>query len=270
MPLTSAQLDRYARHLVLKEIGGAGQQKLMQAKVLVIGAGGLGAPALAYLAAAGVGTLGIIDDDTVSLSNLQRQILFQTDQIGMAKTEAAEKYLSALNPDCTIHSHPQRLTAQNALELISQYDVIADGSDNFATRLLVNDACYFAKKPLISAAVGRFEGQLSCFKAYEKDPQNTPNPCYRSLVPENPNSADDTLDSCAELGVVGALTGIMGSLQALEVIKEITGAGETLVGKLLIYDGLTHQSRIVSLAWDPENPLNGTAPTLTDLSSHRI
>ena len=223
---------------------------------------------MSYLAAAGVGTIGIIDDDTVSLSNLQRQTLFTTPDVGRLKTEAAADRLSQLNPDCTIIKHPTRLVADNALELISAYDLVADGCDNFATRFLVNDACFFAQKPLISAAVGRFDGQLSCFKAHETQPDGTPNPCYRSLVPTAPDTADEM--TCTQTGIIGALTGVMGSLQALEVIKEITGAGDTLTGRLLIYDALTAQSRIVRLPWDPANPLNGENPLYEDLGHHTV
>ncbi|MGC6512155.1 MAG: HesA/MoeB/ThiF family protein [Parvibaculales bacterium] len=266
MVLDDSQLERYARHIMLKQIGGAGQQKLLNAKVLVIGAGGLGCPLLSYLAAAGVGTIGIVDDDKVSLSNLQRQTLYATADVGRLKTAAAADRLAQLNPDCTIIRHTTRLTPDNALELINAYDVVADGCDNFTTRFLVNDACYFAQKPLVSAAVGQFDGQLSCFRAYENTPSGTPNPCYRSLVPAAPDNADEM--TCAQTGIIGALTGVMGSLQALEVIKELTGAGETLTGRLLIYDALTAQSRIVRLPWDPANPLNGETPIFSDLSHH--
>ncbi len=268
MPLTDNQLERYARHIVLKEIGGAGQQKLLSAKVLVIGAGGLGSPLLSYLAAAGVGTIGIVDDAIVSLSNLQRQTLYTMDDIGQSKTQRAAKHLSALNPDCNIIEHKTRLKGDNAMSLIEAYDVIGDGCDNFETRFLVNDASYFAKKPLISAAVGQFEGQLSCFKPYEKTANGTPNPCYRSLVPATPDEVGDM--SCAQIGILGALTGVMGSLQAIEIIKEITGAGDTLVGRLLIYNALRAHSRIIGLPWDPANPLNGTHPQFDDLSHHCV
>lgn len=267
MSLRDDQLERYQRHIMLKEIGGAGQQKLLTARVLVIGAGGLGAPLLAYLAGAGIGTIGIIDPDKVSLSNLQRQVLYTMEDIGEFKVKAAQERLKALNPDCKIETHPYRLTADNALDLIQQYDLVADGCDNFATRFLVNDACYFARKPLVSAALGRFDGQLSIFKAFEKDAQGTPLPCYRSLVSAPPDT--DEQINCAQTGVLGALAGIMGSLQALEIIKEIIGMGDNLVGKLLIYNALTQQSRIVKLTWDKQNPLNGTNPLFTDLSHHK-
>jgi len=187
--------------------------------------------------------------------------------IGKRKVEVAEAKLKALNPDCKIETHPYRLTADNALDLIEQYDLVADGCDNFETRFLVNDACYFARKPLVSAALGRFDGQLSIFKPYEKDAQGTPRPCYRSLVSAQPATNEQI--NCAQMGVLGALAGIMGSLQALEIIKEIIGMGDSLLGKLLIYNALTQKSRIVKLVWDKQNPLNGTNPRFTDLSHHK-
>ncbi|MAV18093.1 MAG: HesA/MoeB/ThiF family protein [Candidatus Micropelagos sp.] len=266
LPENANYTERYARHLVLKEIGGAGQQKLSLARVLVIGAGGLGASLLAYLSAAGVGSISIIDDDVVSLSNLQRQVLFNHDDIGRPKAVCAAKFLSKLNPDCKVTPIEARLTADNAKALIDDHDVIADGCDNFATRFLVNDACYFAAKPLVSAAVGRFDGQLTTFKAYMKDTNGTPYPCYRSLVPDSMRATET--DDCSTTGIIGALTGIMGSLQALEVVKEITGAGDSLAGRLMIYDGLAATARVVGLPWDPSNPLNGNSPTISDLSSH--
>ena len=266
MSLTGQQIERYARHLVLKEIGGPGQQKLGTAKVLVVGAGGLGSPCLMYLAAAGVGTLGIIDDDAVALSNLQRQIIHDTASVGQPKVASAAHTLARINPDITVVTHPDRLTAANALEIIGAYDLIADGCDNFPTRLLVNDACYFARKPLVSAAVGQFDGQLATFRAFETAPDGAPYPSYRCLVPDAPPTG--AVATCEEAGVLGALTGVMGSLQALEVIKEITGAGTGLAGKLLIYDALAAAFRLIRLPWDPKNPLNGEAPTIHDLSVH--
>ena len=261
MALTDEQLDRYARHIVLKEIGGPGQQKLLNAKVLVIGAGGLGSPCLMYLAAAGVGTLGVIDNDEVSLSNLQRQIIHGTEDVNRPKTESAAAAIARLNPDVTVHQHTDRLTAANARDIISQYDIVADGCDNFETRFVVNDACYFAKVPLVSAAVGQFEGQIATFKAYENDADGKPMPNYRDFIGETPEPG--SVPTCEEAGVMGALTGVMGSLQALEVIKEITGAGTSLAGKLLIYDALDTRFRTVKLKWDPANPLTGENPTIT-------
>lgn len=266
MALSDEQLERYARHIVLKEIGGPGQQKLLKARVLVVGAGGLGSPCLIYLAAAGVGTIGIIDNDEVSLSNLQRQIAHGTADVGRPKTESAAEAARRINPDVRVIEHRERLTAANALEIISRYDIVADGCDNFATRFLVNDACYFAKVTLVSAAVGQFEGQVAVFRAFERGNDGKPKPNYRDFIGETP--APGSVPTCEEAGVMGALTGVVGSLQALEVIKEITGAGESLAGKLLIYDALDTRFRTVKLKWDPKNALTGENPTITDLSGH--
>ncbi|MEQ9518237.1 MAG: molybdopterin-synthase adenylyltransferase MoeB [Parvibaculum sp.] len=268
MPLSEDELERYARHLVLKEIGGPGQQRLLKARVLVIGAGGLGSPLLLYLAAAGVGTIGIIDDDHVSLSNLQRQIVHGTKDVGRAKVESARDAILNINPHVQIVTHEARLDAGNAQTLINQYDIVADGCDNFATRFLVNDACYFAKVPLVSAAVGRFDGQLSTFKGYERDADGVPLPTYRDFISAMPT--EGSVPTCEQAGVLGALTGVMGSLQALEVIKEITGAGTGLAGKLLIYDALDARVRTITLRHDPANPLTGANPVITDLSVHLI
>ena len=242
--LTDDEIDRYARHLVLKEIGGQGQMKLKAAKVALVGMGGIGSPAALYLAAAGVGALGLIDDDMVSLSNLQRQVLFGSGDIGAAKAEAAAMHLGNLNPHCDCRIHQLRLTADNAAEVLGGYDVVLDGCDNFETRLLVNRVCHDLKKPLVSAALGRFSGQLATFDG---------SPCYQCLVPAIPPDAE----TCERVGVVGALAGVMGSLAALETIKVITGAGEALRGKLLIFDGLDMTSRIVRLAADPVCPVCG-------------
>ncbi len=261
MDFSDDQIERYARHIILKEIGGAGQQKLLSAKVLVVGAGGLGSPLLMYLAAAGVGTLGIVDDDTVSLSNLQRQILHRTGDIGRPKTASAAETLAALNPDVKVVLHEARLNAANALALVSGYDLVADGSDNFETRFLVNDACYLAKVPLVSAAIGQFEGQLSTYRAFEGG-----NPCYRCVFPERPPPG--TVPSCAEAGVVGALAGVMGSLQAVEVIKEITGIGQSMAGRLTIYDALDARFRTLKLRRDPGCALCGEHATIRDLTAH--
>lgn len=266
MALSDEQLERYARHIVLKEIGGPGQQKLLKARVLIIGAGGLGSPCLIYLAAAGVGTIGIIDDDTVSLSNLQRQIAHGTEDLGRMKTESAAEAAHRINPDIEIVQHKERLSAENALDIVSRYDVVADGCDNFSTRFLVNDACYFAKVPLVSAAVGQFEGQIATFRAFERDEEGKPKPNYRDFVGETPPAG--AVPTCEEAGVMGALTGVVGSLQALEVIKEITGAGESLAGRLLLYDALDTRFRTVKLKWDPKNALTGERPTIRDLSVH--
>ncbi|HEX7775843.1 MAG TPA: molybdopterin-synthase adenylyltransferase MoeB [Parvibaculum sp.] len=266
MALTDAQLERYARHIVLKEIGGPGQQKLLNARVLVVGAGGLGAPCLMYLAAAGIGTLGVIDADAVSLSNLQRQIIHDTENIGRLKVESAAASLARINPDTRVVAHAERLTARNALEIISGYDIVADGCDNFPTRFLVNDACYFARKPLVSGAVGPFEGQLATFKSYKAGPDGQALANYRDLVSEAPPAG--SVPACEEAGVLGALTGVIGSMMALEVVKELTGAGESLAGRLLIYDALETRVRTIRLKRDPANPLTGDAPSIRDLSGH--
>jgi molybdopterin/thiamine biosynthesis adenylyltransferase len=234
--LTHDEIERYARHIVLPEIGGPGQQKLKQARVLVIGAGGLGAPVLEYLAAAGVGTLGVVDDDTVSLSNLQRQVIHGTDNLGMLKTESAKAALARINPNTTVETHALRLTEDNAPALIARYDIVIDGSDNFETRYAVADACAREKKPLVHAAVGRFDGSVTVLKPFEDGKDGKPNPSYRDLFPEAPPPG--LVPSCAEAGVLGALTGVIGTLQAMEAIKLITGIGEPLVGRLLLYDAL--------------------------------
>ncbi len=263
MELDDQQIERYARHIILKDIGGPGQAKLLQARVLVIGAGGLGAPLLMYLAAAGVGTLGVIDFDEVDLSNLQRQIIHDTDNIGRAKTDSAAEAIKRLNPDVTVVQHNERLTAANALDLFAQYDLVADGSDTFETRFLVNDAAFFAKIPLVSAAVGQFDGQLATYKPHTLNEDGDGYPCYRCVFPEAPPPG--TVPTCAEAGVIGALTGVMGSLQALEVIKELTGAGETMAGRLMIYDGLAAQFRTIRTRKDPACALCGPQPTITEL-----
>lgn len=234
--LSTDELARYARHIILPEIGGAGQQKLKRARVLVVGAGGLGAPLLQYLAAAGVGTIGIVDDDTVSLSNLQRQIIHDTPSIGKAKTDSAAEAIRRLNPNVRLETHDLRLDATNAPALIADYDIVVDGSDNFETRYVVADACEAERRPLVHAAVGRFDGSLTVLKPFESDADGRPNPSYRDLFPEAP--PEGLVPSCAEAGIVGALTGVMGTLQAMEVIKLIAGIGEPLVGRLLLYDGL--------------------------------
>jgi molybdopterin/thiamine biosynthesis adenylyltransferase len=235
-PLSPEELERYARHIVLPEIGGAGQQRLKRARVLIIGAGGLGAPMLQYLAAAGVGTLGIVDDDTVSLSNLQRQLIHETEAVGLQKTESAANSIARINPHVTVESHALRLTVENVAGLVRQYDVVADGSDNFETRYAVADACAAERRPLVHGSVGRFDGQVTVLKPFETGPDGKPNPSYRDLFPEPP--PEGLVPSCAEAGVLGALTGVVGTLQALEVIKLITGIGEPLVGRLLLYDAL--------------------------------
>jgi molybdopterin-synthase adenylyltransferase len=259
MSLSDEELERYARHIVLREVGGPGQAKLGRARVLVVGAGGLGSPAILYLAAAGIGTIGIVDFDTVSLSNLQRQIAHGTPDIGRPKTESAEDAVRRINPHVRIERHAVRLDASNALDLILNYDIVADGSDNFATRFLVNDACFFARKTLVSAAVTEFDGQLATFKGHQAGL-----PCYRCLFPEPPPPG--TAPSCSETGVLGAAAGVMGTLQALEIIKEIAEVGESMAGKLLIYEALTTRFRTVTFKPDPACALCGAEPTIRTLA----
>jgi adenylyltransferase/sulfurtransferase len=265
--LSPEELERYARHIVLREVGGPGQQALGRARVLVIGAGGLGAPVLLYLAAAGVGTLGVIDDDAVSLSNLQRQVIHTTRDLGRPKIESAANAIGKLNPHVKVITHAARLNATNALSIISGYDIVADGSDNFATRYLVADACFFAKKPLVTAAVGTFDGTLTTVRAHERGKDGKPNPTYRCLFPEPPPPG--TVPACSEAGVLGALTGVLGSMMALEVIREIVGFGEGLVGRLLMVDARAMRFETLNYAWDETNPLSGAAPSIRDLSVHR-
>jgi adenylyltransferase/sulfurtransferase len=266
MELDSAEIERYARHIVLREVGGPGQAKLKQARVLVIGAGGLGAPLLLYLAAAGVGTVGIVDDDTVALSNLQRQVIHGTPDLGSPKVDSAAAAIDRLNPHVAVIAHPERLTAANAMELIRGYDIVADGSDNFATRYLVSDACCLAARPLVTAAVGTFDGTLTTIRAHERGADGNPNPTYRCLFPEPPPPG--TVPACSEAGILGALPGIIGSMMALEVIREIVGFGEGLVGRLLMIDARAMRFEDVSYAWDPDNPLTGKIPAIKDLSLH--
>ena len=257
MDFSEQQIHRYARHILLREVGGVGQEKLLKSKVLVIGAGGLGSPLILYLAAAGVGTIGVVDDDTVDLSNLQRQIAHSTDRIGVAKVESAKAAVAAINPDVTVVTHKVRLTTDNALALIAGYDVVADGSDNFPTRFLVNDACFFAKKTLVSAAVLRFDGQLSTFKPHAGGP------CYRCLYPAPPPPGQ--IPSCDEAGVLGAVAGVLGTLQATEVLKELLGIGDSMSGRLLIYDALSAAMRQVKIKPDPECPLCSPKASITCL-----
>src|SRR5262245_20289435 len=263
--LADEQLERYARHIVLREVGGAGQARLLKSKVLVIGAGGLGSPLILYLAAAGVGTIGIVDFDRVSLSNLQRQIAHRTADVGRPKTESAADAALAINPGIRIVPHAERMEAENAMALIGGYDGVADGSDNFATRFLVNDACFFAGKTLVSAAVSEFDGQLATFRAGNRGTK--PYPCYRCLFPEPPPR--DAAPNCSETGILGAVSGVMGTLQALEVMKEIIGVGDSLAGRLMIYDALAGHMRTVKVPPDPECGLCGKTPSIRDLSIHR-
>jgi len=259
--LNDEELSRYARHLVLREVGGVGQAKIRKARVLIVGAGGLGNPAALYLAAAGIGKLGLVDDDTVSLSNLQRQVLFRTADVGRPKVEAGKEALNSLNPGVQVQAHDVRLTAANVMGLLDGYDIVADGSDNFATRFLLNDACYFAKKTLVSAAVTEFEGQLATYKGHEPGC-----PCYRCLFPEPPPPG--TVPNCSETGVLGAAAGVMGALQGLEVLKEAAGIGTGLAGKILTYKALSAEFRTARLPKDPACALCGTNPTIRDIFGH--
>ncbi len=264
--LTDDEIARYRRHLVLKEIGGEGQQRLKCARVLVVGAGGLGSPLIFYLAAAGLGRIGIIDDDRVSLDNLQRQILHETGTVGRPKTRSAAAAIGRLNPHVETKLYTTRLVAENALDIIRDYDIVADGSDNFATRYLVNDACYFAERPLVAAAVGPFDGQLTTVRAFERDEEGRPHPSYRCLFPEPP--PEGTVPACSEAGILGAVAGVIGTLQAVEVVKVLLGLGEGLTGRLLLYDALQARFTTVNYAWDPENPLNGRNLVFGDLGHH--
>ncbi|HUK60975.1 MAG TPA: molybdopterin-synthase adenylyltransferase MoeB [Stellaceae bacterium] len=249
--LTEAQFERYARHLILDEVGEAGQARLMAARVLVVGAGGLGSPLLLYLAAAGVGTLGIVDDDTVDLSNLQRQIVHPTARIGVAKVESAQKTLAEINPEVRVQTHAVRLDAGNVEALVGAYDIVADGSDNFATRYLLNDACHRVGRTLVAAALSPFEGQLSTFKSH----LGPPHPCYRCLFPEPPPAG--AVPRCEEAGILGAVAGVVGTLQATEVLKELLGIGESLSGTLLVYDALRSAFHRFKLPRDPACPTCG-------------
>lgn len=258
MELTDSQIQRYSRQIILNEVGGKGQKKLGKAKILLIGAGGLGSPSALYLAAAGIGTIGLVDGDVVDLSNLQRQVMHSTATLGQPKVESGRKTLSAINPEITINTYHQLVDADNILPLISQYDIVLDGSDNFSTRFLVNDACFFAKKTLISASMFRFEGQLTTIKPHEGYP------CYRCLYPEPPPAG--LVPNCQEAGVLGVLAGTMGILQASEAIKEVLGIGETIADKLVIYDALDMKFRKVSRPRDPACPLCGPNPKIKDLN----
>ncbi|MEO0404481.1 MAG: molybdopterin-synthase adenylyltransferase MoeB [Bacteroidota bacterium] len=258
---SKAELERYSRHLIIPEFNINGQRKLKDAKVLVIGSGGLGSPLLLYLTAAGVGTIGIVDFDVVDSSNLQRQVLFGIDDVGQPKVEAAEKRLKSLNPHITIKTYNTMFTSANALDIVKDYDVVADGTDNFPTRYLVNDACVLLDKVNVYASIFRFEGQLSVFNKQLEDGTRGPN--YRDLFPSPPPPG--LVPSCAEGGVIGVLPGILGSLQANEVIKVITGVGETLSGRLFLLDAASFETRTLKVSRNKTNPLNGENPTQTEL-----
>jgi molybdopterin-synthase adenylyltransferase len=257
VPLSSEEIERYARHIVLHGIGGPGQQKLKAARALVIGAGGLGSPLIQYLAAAGIGEIGIVDDDAVSLSNLQRQVLHGTCDIGRPKVESATETVARLNPHVKVSAFPVRLTADNARALVRGWDVAADGSDNFATRYAVSDACFHERVPLVSAALGQFDASLTTLRPFERVASGEPNPTYRCLFPEPP--PDGAVPTCAEAGVLGALAGIVGAMMALEVIREIVPFGQGLVGRLLLIDARDMRFETLAYRWDPDNPLSGRA-----------
>ena len=251
------QVLRYSRHIILPQVGAAGQRKLLDASVLCIGAGGLGSPAAMYLAAAGVGTLGILDFDRVDLTNLQRQILHDTDDVGRPKVDSAAERIAGINPDVNVVKHNTILTSENAFEVLGRYDVIIDGTDNFPVRYLVNDATQMLGKPLVYGSIYQFDGQASVFLPGPETP------CYRCLFPEPPPPG--TVPSCAEGGVFGVLPGIVGSIQATEAIKLIIGVGEPLVGRLLLFDALAMEFTTVNLRWDPDCPVCGKHPTVTEL-----
>lgn len=264
-PLTYEEIARYKRHLVLREVGGQGQQALKAARVLVVGAGGLGSPLLLYLAAAGVGHIGIVDDDVVSLDNLQRQVVHDTPRVGASKVASAAETIARLNPHVEVEAIAARIGADNALDIVSRFDIVADGSDNFATRYLVSDACYLARRTLVFAAVGQFDGYLTTFKPHLKDESGTPFPSYRCVFPEAPPPG--TVANCSEVGVLGASVGVVGTLQAVEVIKEILGLGESLAGRLVIYDALAARFSEMRYGWDPSNPLSGDTPSIHSLDA---
>ncbi|GAC1332425.1 MAG: molybdopterin-synthase adenylyltransferase MoeB [Beijerinckiaceae bacterium] len=255
--LSSEEIERYARHIVLHDIGGPGQQKLRAARVLVIGAGGLGSPLIQYLAAAGIGEIGIVDDDTVSLSNLQRQVIHGTPDVGRPKVESAAQAIARLNPHVKVAAFPIRLTPANARALVRGWTIVADGSDNFPTRYAVSDACYFERVPLVTAAVGAFDASLTTLRPFERAADGAPNPTYRCVFPEPP--PEGSVPTCAEAGVLGALTGIVGAMMALEVIREISPFGEGLVGRLLLFDAKDMRFETLTYRFDPDNPLSGRA-----------
>jgi len=257
--LSVEQLERYSRHFLLHQLGEKGQRKLLDAKVLLVGAGGLGSPVALYLAAAGIGTLGIVDADVVDLSNLQRQILHSTDRIGVSKAESAKQTINSLNPDVQVRLYNDRLTVDNVMDIFRDYDIIVDGSDNFPTRYLVNDAAVLVGKPVVHGSIFQFEGQASVFKPHE-------GPCYRCLFPTPPPPG--MVPSCSEVGVLGVLPGVIGVIQATETIKLIIGQGEPLVGRLLMYDALAMRFREIRIRRDPDCPLCGAQPTITELLNY--
>jgi adenylyltransferase/sulfurtransferase len=260
------EIRRYSRHILLADVGGTGQAQLRAASVLIVGAGGLGSPLLLYLAAAGVGRIGLVDDDEVDISNLQRQIAHTTAGIGRPKVETAAASALAINPNVRIEPHRLRLDRDTILPLLAGYDIVCDGTDNFPTRFLISDACVLARKTLVSAAVLRFDGQLSVFKPHVAHPEGGHYPCYRCLYPEPPPPG--MVPTCSEAGVLGAVTGVMGTLQATEVLKEILGIGETLAGRLLIWDALATRFRSIRLKADPHCAACSETASLRDLAAH--
>lgn len=260
MDFTEEQIERYSRHIILPEVGGKGQAKLLKSKVFVLGAGGLGSPSLLYLAAAGVGTIGIADGDSVDMSNLQRQIIHNNERVGVPKVHSAKETINKLNPDVNVQPFHGRLTAENIREIIREYDVVLDGSDNFPTRFLMNDAAFFEEKPLVSGSMFRFDGQVSVFHPRKGFP------CYRCLYPEPPPKG--LVPSCQEAGVLGALAGVIGVLQAVETIKLLLGIGDTLEGHLMIFDALKMSFRKVRVRKDPECALCGENATIKELVAY--
>ena len=260
VPLSPDQVKRYSRHIIMSDVGSRGQRKLMQAKVLILGAGGLGSPSAIYLSLAGVGTVGLVDFDVVDLSNLQRQILHHTEDVGRPKLQSARDTIHAFNPDVNVVLHETRLESHNAMEIISQYDMVVNGADNFATRYLINDACYLAGKPLVDGSILIFDGQATVFIPGQG--------CYRCLFPSPPPPG--MVPNCAEAGVLGALTGLVGSIQATEALKLILGIGESLSSRLLLIDALSMNFREVKIKRNPACPLCGDNPTVTELIDYEV
>jgi molybdopterin-synthase adenylyltransferase len=258
MSLGPDEIRRYARHIVLKGIGGAGQQKLKAASALIVGAGGLGSPVIAYLAAAGVGRLTVVDSDTVSLSNLQRQVIHRTPDTGVPKSQSAKRFAAELNPEVALTAVTERLTAKNARALIKGHDLVLDGSDSFETRLAVSDACFAEAVPLVSGAITLYDGTLTTFAPHLRSASGDPNPTFRCLYPQSP--APGSLPACEEIGVLGPVAGVIGSLMAMEAVKLIAGIGTPLIGRLLVYDGQNTRFSEMRYRWRPDNPLNGETP----------
>jgi adenylyltransferase/sulfurtransferase len=260
LSLSKEQIERYSRHIILPDVGGGGQKKLLSSRILLVGMGGLGSPAALYLAAAGVGTMGLVDFDTVELSNLQRQVIHTTDDLGKSKVQSAKETIQAINPDVQVREHEERLSIDNVMEIISDYDLIVDGTDNFPTRFLLNDACVMGKKPIVYGAIFRFEGQVSVFASDQ-------GPCYRCLIPEMPPPG--SVPRCQEAGVLGILPGIIGALQATEAIKLILGVGRPLMGRLLLFDALDMEMREMKLRKNPKCPACGEDSHLVELIDYQ-